>query len=81
MDNPKVTLETGFFLKGIINVLGFKVDSEIEVNLPTKISIKARFDKVSLAGGLIEIAHEKEKDAGPEFELVLGATEVTHSID
>lgn len=54
-----ITLDVGFFFKGELNLLGHIVQCEVNVLVP-RITMIAKFSKLSIASGLIEITGRME---------------------
>jgi len=79
LPNLNINLEAGFFFKGEINLLGNNVQCEISIMLP-KITVKAKFQKISLASGMIEVTSVDLKE-GPEFKLEIGPSSFILLID
>ena len=77
-----MNIQTGLYLKGTINFLGFKVCAEILINPPEKLLIDVALSPISWAGGLI-VLQRNETDGvnGPKAFIYLKPDSVTVQIE
>ena len=77
-----VTLEQGLYFKGKLHILGFMLDTEMEVTHPARLSVKATLDVIDIAGGLIRLKSADSKlTSGPVLHIVVSGTGVCTSVD
>ena len=73
-----VTLEQGLYFKGKLHILGFMLDTEMEVTHPARLSVKAQLDVIDIAGGLIRLKSADSKStSGPTLHVVVTGTGVS----
>ena len=62
----QLTIPAGFYFKGTMNWFGLKVESEILLNPPEEIKVRARLFPLKIAGGLLQMTESSTvTDKGP----------------
>ena len=70
-------LEQGLFFKGKLSILGFVLDTQMEVTHPTRLTVKATFDVMEIAGGLIKLRSADAKScSGASLNIIVTTSAV-----
>ena len=66
IDHIGVKIEPGFSLKGLIDILGFKLRCKIVVNFKKEIMLDVAFSPIKIANGLLTLQRSgKDEENGP----------------
>ena len=77
IDHVGIKIEPGFSLKGLINILGFKLRCHIVINFKKEIMIDVSFSPIKIAKGLIAMQKsKKDEENGPKLYAKISAENV-----
>ena len=70
-------INPGFSLKGLINILGFKLRCTISINFRKEILLEVSFSPIKIASGLIALQRtKKDEENGPKLHAKISADKV-----
>ena len=65
---PGVLIPAGFKLNGTINIIGYQLSADINLDPPTGLTVDLNMDPINLANGLFKMFRsESERNRGPRF--------------
>lgn len=68
IDHVGIKIDSGFSLKGLINILGFKLRCHVVVNLKKEIMLDVAFSPIKIANGLMAVQRsKKDEENGPKL--------------
>ena len=77
IDHVGIKIEPGFSLKGLINILGFKLRCHVVINFKKEIMIDVSFSPIKIAKGLIAMQKsKKDEENGPKLYAKISAENV-----